>query len=62
MIELRRLGERQHEPYAGAVEERQLRHLEQRPEAEDVAIERNGPVEILDVDGDLSDGTEAEAA
>ena len=61
VIELGLLGKRQHQADAGAVEERHPRHLEQQLHAEPVAIEGDGAVEVVGVDGDLGDAVECDA-
>ena len=58
MIEARLLGRAQHEPHATAVEERQVRELEQKAHPERVTIELHGARNVLRADGDLSNRVE----
>src|SRR6188472_3191239 len=58
MIEARLLGRAQHEPHATAVEERQVRELEQKAHPERVTIELHGARNVLRADGDLSNCVE----
>src|SRR5687767_700582 len=58
VVELRVFRPAQHQPYAAGLEERQARRLEQKGEAQGVAVESGGPGKILDDDGDLADVAE----
>ena len=62
MIEFRFLGAAQHQADAPAVEEREVGDLEEQAETQDVAVERGGALQFLDVDGDLGDAFEHEAS
>jgi len=44
----------QHEANAGAIEEGQAREPKEKRNFENVAVERDGAVQVRDVDGDLS--------
>src|SRR6266478_5048695 len=54
MVELRLLGVSQHEPHPAAVEENQATGVEQQWQPEPVPVEGGGAVEVVNVDGDLS--------
>src|SRR5688500_15669065 len=58
VVEFRVFRPAQHQPHAAGLEERQARRLEQKGEAQGVAVEGGGPGKILDDDGDLADVAE----
>ena len=55
MVELGRLGFREHQPHVTAHEEGERAGLEQVVEAEPIAIERDGLLDIVGIDRDLPD-------
>jgi hypothetical protein len=58
MIEFGLFGGAEHQAYSAAVEKTELAGAEERFQAEDVAIEGGGAVDVVDVDGDLHDAGE----
>src|SRR5690606_3321800 len=60
VVERRLFRTCEHQTDAGAVEERHVRHLEQEAEAEHIAVEGDGAVEVAGRDRDLADRREAE--
>src|SRR4029450_13687880 len=58
MIEFRLLGRAEHQAHATAVEEREVRNLEEKTHAQRVAVESHDARQILDNDGNLPDAIE----
>src|SRR4029079_15398241 len=58
VVELLRLGHAQHETDAATIEEREIRHLEQEPHAERIAVEPHGARNVAHANGDLPDAVE----
>lgn len=55
VVELRLFGDAQHQPYAAAHQKRHVAGAEQVLQAENVAIEGGGAVEVMGVHRDLAD-------
>ena len=58
MIVFPQLGGAQHQPDATAVEERELRHLEQESHSERLAVELDGAADVAHANRDLSNAVE----
>jgi len=55
MVKFRLLGFVEHQAHAAAIEEAQLASAEQVLQSEDIAIECSGAIDVVCVDGDLTD-------
>jgi hypothetical protein len=61
-VDARFLRQRQHQADAAAVEEcHRRRRLEEEPQAEDVAVERDRPGQVADRHRDLADARDADS-
>jgi|ERR1700682_396420 len=58
MIKFRLLGLVEHQADAAAIEKAQLASAKEVPQSKDVAIECGGAIDVMSVDGDLSDPRE----
>src|SRR5208283_4305672 len=55
MVKFRLLGFVEHQAHAAAIEEAQLAGTEQVLQSKDIAIECSGAIDVVRVDGDLTD-------
>jgi hypothetical protein len=58
VVELGLFGRAEHEAYTATIEKTELAGAEERLQAEDIAVEGGGALDVMDVDGDLHDAGE----
>lgn len=59
VIELGLFGGAEHQADSAAIEKAELAGAEEKRQGQDVAIESGGAVDVVDVDGDLTDAAES---